>query len=76
MSSESREEMASDFLFGIFMIAVYAGFGLLLAFPIKWCWNFAMVPTFHLPTITWGVAWCLHFLSVLLIKSALINKKN
>jgi hypothetical protein len=54
-------------------IAVAAGVGLLMAFPIKWCWNATMPYIFALPTITWGKAWCLNFLSGCLIKSVQTN---
>ena len=58
-------------VFGIVgVIAVVAGLGLILAFPIKWCWNATMPYLFALPTITWGKAWCLNLLTGLLIKSS------
>jgi hypothetical protein len=58
------------------IIVVAAGIGLLIAFPIKWCWNYAVVAIWHLPVITWGQAWCLSFLSHVLIKSSLsVSKK-
>ena len=47
-----------------------AGISLLVAFPVKWCWNYAVVPTFGLPLINWGKAWCLMFLALVLIKSS------
>lgn len=50
--------------------------GLLLAFPIKWCWNYAVVSTFGLPALTWGKAWCLYFISTSLIKSNLFCDKD
>jgi len=50
-------------------IAAIASIGLLMAWPIKWTWNFTMPYIFGLPAITWGKAWCLHFLSKCLIKS-------
>lgn len=53
------------------VVVVAAGFGLLLAFPIKWCWNATVVPIWSLPVITWGQAWCLNFLAGVLIKSSL-----
>jgi len=37
-------------------------FGLLVAFPIKWCWNYTLPWMFHWPSIEWGHAWCLLFL--------------
>ena len=56
-------------------LAVIAGLGLLLAFPIMWCWNYAIVAIWHLPTITWGQAWCLNFLAGCFIKPTLVNSK-
>ena len=50
------------------IVAVAAGVGLLLALPVKWTWNATMPYLFAWPTITWGKAWCLMFLSSCLIK--------
>lgn len=50
-------------------ICLIAGLGLLMAFPIKWCWNYAVVYVWHLPAITWGQAWCINFLAGCLIRS-------
>jgi hypothetical protein len=69
----------SDFLAKAFAaIAIVLGvliflgsFGLLLAFPVKWCWNATMPYLFALKEITWGQAWCLDFLAAMLIKSSL-----
>lgn len=58
------------------VIIVIAGVGLLLAFPIKWTWNTTMPYLFGLPTITWGKAWCIHFLAGCLIKSSNTNKSE
>lgn len=52
-----------------------AGFGLALAFPIKWTWNAVMPYLFALPTITWGKAWCLLFLSGMLVKGTNTTSK-
>ena len=49
-------------------MAIIAGFGLLLAFPLKWTWNYAITYVFGLPLIGWGHAWCLIFVSGMLIK--------
>lgn len=58
-------------------IAVIAGVGLLLAFPIKWTWNVTMPYLFGWPVLTWGKAWCLNFLTGCLLKSRLTtNNKN
>ena len=59
---------------GIFAFA--AAFGLLLAFPIKWCWNYTMTAIFGLQMISWGQAWCLSFLSSCLIKATQMNTNN
>lgn len=55
---------------GIFFIFIIVGavFGLLLAFPVMWCWNYAIVAIWKLPAITWGQAWCLNFLAGMLIQ--------
>ena len=49
-------------------VCIVAILGLLLAFPIKWCWNYTIPVLFGLNTITWGQAWCLNFLAGCLIK--------
>ena len=56
----------------VFLIALT---GLLIAFPIKWCWNYTIPLIFDLPTITWGQAWCLYLLSGCLIKSTQMDDK-
>ena len=38
------------------IIVLIGGLGLLLAFPIKWTWNYVMPYLFDLRTITWGQA--------------------
>ena len=61
-------------IFAIIGVVVFvAGFGIVLAFPIKWCWNYTMPMLFELPVITWGQAWCLNFLAGCLIKSTQTN---
>lgn len=56
------------------VVVVAAAIGLLMAFPVMWCWNYVMPHLFGLKTITWGQAWCLNFLCHLLIKSSNTNK--
>ena len=63
-------------LIGLVVIFGIAGFGLLLAFPIKWTWNTTMPYLFELPLLTWGKAWCLYFLCGCLIKALNINNNN
>ena len=60
---------------GVFLVfalacAGAAAISLLMAFPVKWCWNYAITTTFAAPAITWGQAWCLTFLSGMLLASA------
>jgi hypothetical protein len=70
------EKFIASFFIIIGVIALSAGFGLFLAFPIKWCWNYVMPYLFELKTITWSQAWCLSFLSSMFIKSTLTNNSN
>ena len=58
------------------ILAMVAVIGLLLAFPIKWCWNYTMPFLFDLKAITWGQAWCLNFLAGCLIRSTQTNTNN
>jgi len=37
---------------GLLLLVIAAGIGLLLAFPIMWCWNYAVVGIWGLPAIT------------------------
>jgi len=71
---KNSAEVLSKIVFGIFatvgILILLAGMGLLLAFPIKWTWNVTMPYLFGLPTLTWGKAWCIHFLAGCLIKSS------
>ena len=69
-----------DILTAIFVIigvlAFAALFGLLLAFPIKWCWNYTMPVLFGLKVVTWGQAWCLNFLAGCMIKASQTNNNK
>jgi hypothetical protein len=57
------------------LVVTIAGVGLLMAFPIMWCWNYTLPVLFGIKCITWGQAWCLHFLAGMLIKSTLTSSK-
>ena len=70
------EKAFFDMGVSVMFVCVSAIIGLLLAFPIKWTWNFTMPFLFEFPLITWGKAWCLHFLANCLIKSTLLNPKR
>lgn len=58
------------------MVIALCIFGLVLCFPIMWCWNYVMSYLFSLPVITWGQAWCLNFLLVNFIKPIIPNKRQ
>ncbi len=51
-------------------------FNLVWAFPVMWAWNYAVTATFGLPALTWGKAWCLTWLSNVLLKSILIESEK
>lgn len=57
--SDTQIEVAYKFMFWV----VYAVFGLLLAFPAMWCWNYAATHAFGAPALNWGHAYCLWVLS-------------
>jgi len=75
-----KEDIMEKILIAVFaiigVIALVAIFGLVLAFPIKWCWNYTMPFLFSLHKITWGHAWCLNFLAGCLIKASQTNTNN
>ena len=67
-----KELLTATFtIIGVLIMA--AVIGLLLAFPIMWCWNYTIPVIFGLKTITWGQAWCLNFLAGCLIRSTQTN---
>ena len=57
-----------ELLKGFLIVIITSVFSLLMAWPIKWTWNYTMPYIFSLPTITWGKSWCLFFLSNCLIR--------
>jgi len=58
------------------LLIVTAGFGLLLAWPLKWTWNYVMPYLFDFKVITWGHAWCLSWLASTLVKSGLTHNSS
>lgn len=70
------EEITKAIVFVVGVIFVAALLGLLISFPIMWCWNYAVVSIWGLPVITWGKAWCLGFLAQCFIKSSLTTTKS
>ncbi len=67
----NTEEIIVDWV--VILVAII--FYLLLAFPIKWAWNYTMPFLFNLSEITWLHAYCLGLLSTLLLKTRLISHK-
>jgi len=63
-----KKFLAAGILF-VATLALTAGILLFMAFPVTWCWNYAVVPTFHARAISWGEAWCLLFLALVFVKS-------
>jgi ABC-type polysaccharide/polyol phosphate export permease len=59
---------------GIIFTVIFLSF--ILAFPVKWCWNYVMPYLFELKEIGVGQAWCLSFLASTFFKSSSINNKN
>jgi hypothetical protein len=57
-------------------VVLLVGISLIMALPIMWCWNYAVVAIWGLPKITWGMAWCLSFLSGCFIKSTQTNNNK
>lgn len=50
-------------------LAISIGFSVLMSFPLMWAWNYVMPFVFQLPVITWQHAFCLMFVSNMLIKA-------
>lgn len=64
-----EEILKAVFLFVATIIFV-SMISLLIAFPVMWCWNYAIVAIWKLPTITWGQSWCLLFMAQAFIKGS------
>ena len=47
-----------------------------LCFPLMWCWNYVMPYLFGFKMITWSQAWCLMFISGILIKHSSTTSKS
>ena len=72
MGTESDHRWA-EFGKKICLIMASALLGLLMAWPLKWCWNTVMPYLFEFPMLTWGKAWCLYFISILIWRPAIIH---
>jgi len=70
------EKAVESILIVLGVIVLVGGVSILLAWPIMWCWNYAVVAIWGLPAITWGKAWCLSFLASCLIKSTLTTTNS
>jgi len=60
----------------ILLVVVTGIIGMVLAFPIMWSWNYAVVYVWKLPVITWGQSWCLNFLAGMLIQSTFSHESG
>lgn len=58
------------------IIGMAAAISLLIAFPVMWCWNYAVVAVFGLPKITWGMAWCLLFITNAFFKTSVTQNNK
>lgn len=70
------DNLVSGIILFLAGIILAAAFGIILAFPLMWCWNYTIVYLFGVKTLTWGHAWCLSFVANALIKSTLTNTKS
>lgn len=70
-------EKTFETLFLVLLLILLISFAsLFLAFPIKWCWNHTMPYLFEFKTIQWSHAWCLSFLSSMLIQSSISHNSS
>lgn len=60
----------------VLFVVVSTAFSLVMAFPLKWCWNYVMPYLFDLKEILWGHAFCLSFICSRLISSVLLESKK
>jgi len=58
---------------GLGLVVFAAIIGMLLAFPVKWAWNYTMPYLFDFKIISWGQTWCLNFLAHCLVKTLQIS---
>lgn len=56
------------------VIGVLFGWSLIMAFPVKWLWNYTLPTLFNFPVIGYWQAFCLLLLSGLLFR-ANVNKQ-
>lgn len=53
----------------ISVIAILFGWSLIMAFPVKWLWNYLVPELFNLKTITYGQALAMLLLTGLLFRA-------
>jgi len=63
---------------GMFVLLLVGGalISLVTAFPLKWTWNYVMPYLFEFKAITWGHAWCLSWVTSVLIQSSLSHNSS
>lgn len=52
----------------VLIVLVISAASLILAFPVKWCWNAVIPDVFRLPEIGYWEAFCLVYLTSVFIK--------
>jgi len=58
------KEVIAGFCIVVGIVLFGAALSLALAFPVMWCWNYAVVHVWpNVPAIGWGHAWGLTFLA-------------
>lgn len=57
------------FISGLTGIVAIAAMSCITAVLAMLCWNYAIVALFNAPKIIWSQAWCIMFLSQILLKS-------
>lgn len=60
---ESAQKMFAAVGMWFTVILVVVALSTVMAYPIKWCWNYTMPEIFRLPEIGALQAWCLSFLA-------------
>jgi hypothetical protein len=70
------ETLIKSIVYVVLVVSITLFFAIVLAFPVKWCWNYVMPYLFNFKEIDAWQAWCLLFLSGMLFKSSLNTTKG
>lgn len=69
-------DMHEAFIALVTVLIVVVLVALLMAFPVMWLWNYAMVSVFGLPTIGFGQALALNVLSGIFFRTTTSSSNN